>query len=70
MDDLKNHGLVFGLGFMTKLVAIVVAKHIHNIHKLDNLYQSAYKTGHSNETALLSIKNKVYLSLPRGEPTS
>ena len=39
-------------------------------NKLDNPHQSAYKPGHSTETALLSIKNEVHLSLARGEPTA
>ena len=30
----------------------------------------AYKAGHSTETALLSIKNEVHLSLSRGESTA
>ena len=46
-----------------------VLEHIH-VHNLDNPYQSAYKTGHSTETALLSIKNEVHLSLSRGKPTA
>ena len=32
---------------------------IHD-HNLDNLHQSAYKKGHSTETALLSIKNLLH----------
>ena len=60
-------------GCVSKLVECVVAKQqledIH-VHNLDNLYQSAYKAGHSTETALLSIKNEVHLSLLRGEPTA
>ena len=62
-----------GLGFLSKLVERVAAKqlmsHINN-NKLDNPHQSAYKPGHSTETALLSIKNEVHLSLARGEPTA
>ena len=58
---------------MSKLVERVVARqltsHINN-NKLDNSHQSAYKPGHSTETALLSIKKEVYLSLARGEPTA
>ena len=57
-DDLKNYHPVSGISF-----------NIH-VHNLDNLYQSAQKTGHSTETALLSIKNEVHLSLLRGEPTA
>ena len=37
---------------------------------MDNSYQSAYKPGHSTETALLSIKNDIHLSLSRGEATA
>ena len=70
--DFKNYRPISGLCFMSELVERVVAKqlleHIH-VHSLDNPYQSAYKTGHSTETALLSIKNEVHLSLSRGEPT-
>ena len=62
-----------GLCFLSKLVERVVAKqltsHINN-KKLDNPHQSAYKPGHSTETALLSIKNEVHLSLAHGEPTA
>ena len=72
-DDLKNYRPVSGLSFISKLVECVVAKklleHIH-VHNLDNPYQLAYKAGHSTETALLSIKNEVHLSLSRGEPTA
>ena len=60
-NDLKNYRPVSGLSFISKLVERVVAKqlleHIH-AHNLDNPYQSAYKAGHSTETALLCIKMK------------
>ena len=49
---------------------IKIAKNYIHVHNLDNLYQSAYKAGHSTETALLSIKNEFHLSLSRGEPTA
>ena len=70
-NNLKNYCPVSGLCFLSKLVERVVTKqltsHINN-NKLDNPHQSAYKPGHSTETALLSIKNEVHLSLTRGEP--
>ena len=72
-NDLKNYHPVSGLCFLSKLVERVVAKQLTshiNINKLENPHQSAYKPGHSTETALLSIKNKVHLSLARGEPTA
>ena len=73
VEDLKNYRPVSGLIFISKLVERVVAKqlvdHIHR-HGLDNPYQSAYKSGHSTETALLSIKNDIHLSLSQGEATA
>ena len=73
VDDLKNYHPVSGLSFISKLVERVVAKqlvdHI-NRHGLDNSYQSAYKSGHSMETALISIKNAIRLSLSQGEATA
>ena len=65
--------MFFHFSFIFKLVECVVAKqlvdHIHR-HGLHNSYQSAYKSGHSNETALLSIKNDIHLSLSQGEATA
>ena len=73
VENLKNYRPVSGLSFISKLVERVVAKqlvdHIHQ-HDLDNSYQSAYKPGHSTETALLHIKNDIHLSLSRGEATA
>ena len=72
-DNLKNYHPVSGLSFISKLVECVVAKQLLepiHVHNLNNPYQSAYKAGHSTETALLSIKNEVHLSLSRGEPTA
>ena len=73
VDDLKNYRPVSGLSFISKLMKRVVAKqlvdHIHR-HGLGNPYQSAYKSGHSTETALLSIKNDIHLSLSRGKATA
>ena len=54
---------------MEHVVAKQLVDHIHR-HSLDNSYQSAYKSGHSTETALLSIKNDIHLSLSRGEDTA
>ena len=73
VEDLRNYCPVFELSFISKLVERVVAKqlvdHIHQ-HGFDNSYQSAYKSGHSMEMALLSIKNDIHLSLSRGEATA
>ena len=72
-SDLKNYRPVSGLCFLSKLVERVASaqliNHI-NSNGLDNPLQSAYKAGHSTETALLSIKNDIHLSLSRGESTA
>ena len=54
---------------MERVVAKKLVDHIHR-HGLDNSYQSVYKSGHSTEMALLSIKNDIHLSLSRGEATA
>ena len=41
-----------------------------NSNNLDNPRQSAYKSGHSTETALLHINNEMHLSLVQDEPTA
>ena len=50
------------------VVAKQLTSHINN-NKLDNPHQSAYKPGHTTESALLSIK-EVHLSLVWGEATA
>ena len=54
---------------MEHVVVKQLVDHIDQ-HGLDNSYQSAFKSGHSMETALLSIKNDIHLSLSRGEATA
>ena len=58
---------------MSKLVERVVVKQLMqhiNSNNLDHRRQSSYKNGHSTKIALLHIKNKIHLSLSRGEPTT
>ena len=72
-DDLKNYRPVSGLSFLSKLVERVVASQIRShidSNNLGNTFQSAYKAGHSTETALLCIQNEIHLSLSKGMPTA
>ena len=54
---------------MEHVVDKQLVDHIHR-HGLDNPYQSAYKSDHSTEMALLCIKNDIHLSLSLGEATA
>ena len=49
-------------------VAVQPKEHI-NTNILENPKQSAYNQDHSTETAILSIKKDIHLSLSKGEPT-
>ena len=73
VEDWKNYRPASGRSLISKLVERVVAKqlvdHIH-LHGFNKLYQSAYKSGHSTETALLSIKNGIHLSLSQVKATA
>ena len=71
-NDLKNYRPVSGLGFISKLVEHVATQlndHV-SLNGLENVRQSAYKLGHSTESALLSIKNDVHLAFVKGEATA
>ena len=72
-NDLKNYRPVSGLGFISKLVERIVASQLNDhvsVNRLENMRQSAYKLGHSTESALLSIKNDVHLAFAKGEATA
>ncbi len=72
-NELKNYRPVSGLCFISKLVERVVAAQVKShleLNDLNNNLQSAYSSGHSTETALLSIKNDIHLSLSKGLPTA
>ena len=72
-NDLKNYRPVSGLGFISKLAERVVATQLNDhvsLNGLENVRQSAYKLGHSTESALPSIKNDVHLAFAKGEATA
>ena len=67
---LKNYRLVSNLSFTSKLIEKVVAKHLNEFisqEGLLNVNQSAYKSSHSTETALLKIQNDIALSVDSGK---
>ena len=48
-----------------KAVAVELKDHVRN-NNLDELFQSAYKAGHSTETALLRVQNDVLRAIDNG----
>ena len=66
-EDLKSYRPVSGLS-LSKLVECIVADQIRShldCHDLGNTFQSAYKVGHSTETALLCMKMRFIYLCPR-----
>ena len=68
-NSLKNYRPVSNLSFISKLIEKVVAKQNEFIsHEgLLNVNQSAYKSSHSTETALLKIQNDIVFSVDSGK---
>lgn len=65
---LKNFRPVSNLSFLSKIIEKIVAKRL-NKHMADNglhdILQSAYKPGHSTETALLKVQSDILSALDK-----
>ena len=69
---LKNYRPLSNLSLISKLIEKVVAKQLNEFISckgLLNVNQSAYKSFHSTETALLKIQNDIVLSVDLGKET-
>ena len=68
-NDLNNYRPVSNLCFIAKILEKLVLSQVSsylNSHNLHNTCQSAYRSGHSTETALLKVVNDLFLSLNKG----
>ena len=68
-NDMKNYRPVSNLCFIAKILEKLVSSHVSyylNSHNLYNTCQSAYRPGHSTETALLKVVNDQFISLNKG----
>lgn len=72
-DDLKNYRPVSNLNFISKVIERVVASQFQDhtmVHNFENPFQSAYRSNHSTETALLKVKNDIHINLASGKITA
>jgi hypothetical protein len=69
-EILKNYRPVSNLPFLAKVVEKIIAEQLMDHMKQHNLYdnlQSAYRPGHSCETALLKLKNDINMAFDKGK---
>ena len=68
-NDLNNYRTVYNFRFIAKILEKLVLSQVSsylNSHNLYNTCQSAYRPGHSTETALLKVVDDLFLSLSKG----
>ena len=69
-NDLNNYRPVSNLCFIAKILERLVLSQVSSYlssHNLYNAWQSAYRPGHSSETALLIVVNDLFLSLNKSD---
>ena len=68
--EAKNYRPVANLPYIAKLIekaGLVQLETYFDCNDLDEKFQSAYKSNHSTETALLHIVNSLFLALDKSE---
>lgn len=69
-NDMKNYRPISNLSFTSKTLERVVADQLNHhmtANEIHEPFQSAYRSNHSVETALLRVQNDILMSMDRGE---
>ena len=72
-EELKNFRPIANLKFIGKMIERVVSDRLTSIiteHSLHDPFQSAYRTNHSIETALLRVNNDILSAMDKGKITA
>ena len=72
-DDLNNYRPISNLNFISKILEKIVALRVQSHLSSNSLhlpFQSAYRSFHSTETALLKVHNDLCAAMERGQVTS
>ena len=72
-DQFKNYHPVYNPSFVSKIIEKVVAMHTFdhlNSNNLTECMQSAYKSFHSTETALLRVQNDLLIAMHQGKKSA
>ena len=65
-NDLNNYRPVLNICFIARILVLSQVSSYLNYHNVYNTCQSAYRLGHSTETALLKAVDDLFLSLSKG----
>ena len=71
-NSLKNYRPISSLSFLSKVTEKIVLSQLSAYLNANNLFptsQSAYRPGHSTETALLNMMNDIVHALDNGDVT-